>query len=387
MDREVVVMLDGLANGVFGGTALSLCSKVIDEWLAELEQQAGFEPEQRRRWATALDVMTPAVGDGEFPTLRKYSPTWPKLGASLAAARRNQVVQHFFEQMFTGEIVVAPGLEAAVDEILTKLVKNYDDEELPLRREATKHQLVIDVDGMPGSASQKRAEADRRYQAKEESLQVQTNFAAHLTNAAMYQDASGASSATCRYAVSRSRQWVAAGFSDITARDRAAVPSTVDIGCGSWKGSSRDGLDEQRLSADVHSHYASRIEEAVNAVKMTGGTWAAVAIGALFALFIAAQGSGTAFVLALFVLGSVAAYFYFQYQNLDKRRQQARTALETERDGVARVLKAALAELTDLRREIANEDAKADQVLTLLAALSSPQYVLNRPEQARAVIA
>ena len=109
MDREVVVMLDALANGVFGGTALAICSKVIDEWLAELEQQAGFQDEQRKRWATALDVMTPAIGDTEYPTLRKYSPTWPKLAASLAAARRNQVVQHFFEQMFTGEIVVAPG--------------------------------------------------------------------------------------------------------------------------------------------------------------------------------------------------------------------------------------------------------------------------------------
>ena len=202
----------------------------------------------------------------------------------------------------------------------------------------------------------------------------------------MYQEDSGASPATRRYAVSRSRQWIIAGFSDLTARDRASVPADVEMVCGSWKGSSRDGLNEQQLGADLHSHYASRIEEAVNAVKITGGTWAVVIIGALFGLLVA-SGGGKSLLMALLIMAGVGAYFYFQYQNLDKRRVQARESLEKERDDASRILKASLAELTDLRREIAKEDGKADQVLTLLSALSSPQYVLNRPEQARSIVA
>jgi len=386
MDREVVVMLDALANGVFGGTALVTCSKVIDEWLAELEQQAGFQDDQRKRWAEALNVMTPRLGDGEYPTLRKYSPTWPRLEASLAAARRNQVVQSFFEQLFTGEIVVAPGLEAAVDDILTKLVTNFDDEELPLRREERRHELVVEVDGLPGRAAEKRTEAQRRYQAESDSLQQQTNFAAHLTNAAMYHERYGASPATRRYAVSRSRQWIIAGFNDLTARDRASVPSDVEIKCGSWEGSTRDGLNEQLLGGDLQSHYASRIEAAVSAVKISGGTWAVLIIGALFGLVVA-SGGGSALLMALLIVAGAGLYFYFQYQNLDKRRQQVRGELEKERDDAARIMRAALAELVDLRRETAKEDGKADQVLTLLSALSSPQFVLNRPEQARTIVA
>ena len=241
---------------------------------------------------------------------------------------------------------------------------------------------------MPGRAAQKRAEAERRYQAQEDSQQAQTNFAAHLTNAAMYHDGSGASPATRRYAVSRSREWITAGFNDLTARDRASIPPEAEVGCGSWKGSSRDGLNEQQLSADLQSHYASRIEEAVNSVKITGATWAAVIIGTLFALLIASNGdSPGAFMFAMLVMAGVGAYFYFQYQSLDTRRQQVRAALEKERDDASRILKAALAELTDLRREIAKEDGRADQVLTLLGELSSPQYVLNRPEQARTILA
>jgi hypothetical protein len=379
LDREVVVMLDALANGVFGGAALTTCSSVIDEWLTELEQQAGFPEEQRKRWAEVLDIMAPKAGPGEYPTLRKYSSTWPRLEASLAAARRNQVIQSFFEQLFTGEIIVPPSLEAAVDALLDSLVTNFDDEELPLRREERRLQLIVEEGG-------DKSAAVRRFGAESDSLREQTNFAAMLTNSAMYPERSGATRATQRYAVSRCRQWIIAGFNDLIARDRARVPVDVEIACGSWKGSTRDGFNEQQLSADINQHYGNRIEQAVNAVRITGGTWAVLVIGLLFGLFIAVNG-GQAILFGVLIMAAAGAYFYFQYQNLDKQRQRTREALEKERDDAGKILKAALAELTDLRRETAQEDAKADGVLELLSALSSPQFILKRPDQARIVVA
>lgn len=379
LDREVVVMLDALANGVFGGAALTTCSSVVDEWLTELEQQAGFPEEQRKRWAEALNIMTPKVGPGEYPTLRKYSSTWPRLEATLAAARRNQVIQSFFEQLFTGEIIVPPNLEAAVDCLLDSLVTNYDDEELPLRNEELKLQLIVEEGG-------DKTRAARRFGAESESLKEQTNFAAMLTNSAMYPERTGATRATQRYAVSRCRQWIIAGFNDLIARDRTLVPTEAEITCGSWKGTSRDGLNEQQLSAELHEHYANRIEQAVNAVGISGGTWAALIIGALLGLVIAALGGG-AILVGILIMAGAGAYFYFQYKNLDNVRQQTRESLGKERDDATRILKAALAELTDLRRETAKEDGKADDVVELLAALSSPQFVLKRPEQTRTVMA
>ena len=379
LDREVVVMLDALANGVFGGAALTTCSAVVDEWLTELEQQAGFPEEQRKRWAEALDVKTPKVVPDEYPTLRKYSSTWPRLDASLAAARRNQVIQNFFEQLFTGEIVVPPSLEAAVDSLLDSLVTNYDDEELPLRKEELMLQLIVEEGG-------DKARAARRFGDESESLRAQTNFAAMLTNSAMYPERTGATRATQRYAVSRCRHWIIAGLNDLTARDRALVPAEVEVACGSWKGTSRDGMNEQQLTADLHQHYSTRTEQAVNAVGISGGTWAALIIGGLLGLVIAAQGGG-AILVGILIMAAAGAYFYFQYKNLDNVRQRTREALEKERDEASRILRAALAELTDLRRDTAVEDDKADDVVELLTALSSPQFILKRPEQTRTVMA
>lgn len=377
MDREVVVMLDALANGVFGGGALTTCSAVIDEWLAQLEEQAGFPEEQRKRWADVLDVKAPKVAPNEYPTLRQYSPTWARLEATLSAARRNQAILSFFEQMFTGEIVVPSRMEGAVDGILESLVTNFDDQELPLRRKELLLQLIIEKDGDEQAAS-------RDFGPASDSLKEQTNFAAMLTNAAMYPERSQATPATQRYAVSRSRQWIIAGFQDLVARDRAQVAVDVEIGSGSWKGASRDGSNEQQLVGDLHQHYSDRIEQAIAAVTITGSTWAVTIIGALLGLVIAIQGGG-AILVGLVIMAGAGAYFYFQHNNLENIRQRTREALEKERDEAQRILKAGLAELTDVRRETTREDAKATDVIELLSALSSPQFILKRPEQARAI--
>jgi uncharacterized integral membrane protein len=265
-----------------------------------------------------------------------------------------------------------------VDGILDSLLMNFDDEELPLRRKEQICQLTIEENG-------DRAAAERRVLAESEALKEQTNFAAVLTNASMYPERTGATPATRRYAVSRSRQWIIAGFQDLTARDRAQIPGEVEIACGSWKGASKDGSNEQQLSGDVFKHYANRIEQAVNAVRIAGGTWAALIIGALLGLVIAVQGGG-AILVGIVIMAAAGAYFYFKYRNLENLRLQVRQNLEKERDDARRILKACLAELTDLRREITREDGKAAGVVELMNSLQSPQFVLKGPDQARAVM-
>jgi hypothetical protein len=377
MDREVVVMLDALANGVFGGAALNACSDVIGTWLTELEEQAGFSDEQRKRWSGALDILAPKMRDNEYPTLPNHTLAWPSLQTALCRARRNRVVHSFFEQMFAGETTVPPSLEASVDALLDSLAKNYDEEELPLRRKKRLLELIVEEQG-------DRDVARRRYDAESDSLEEQTNFAAMLTNSAMNPQQFGATRATQRYAVSLSRDWILSAHQDLVARDRAEVPAQIEIACGSWKGSSSDGRNESNLSDDLNAHYAARIEEAVNGVKLSPGAWIALVGGGLLGLVVLISG---AVLIGFVIAGIAAAYFYWQYKNLDKRRVEVREALEKECNQSLEVLRACLAELADLRREIAREDAKSNDVTAFLESLTAAQFVLGGPDKQRATLA
>ncbi len=372
MDREVVVMLDALANGVFGGAALNACSDVVGQWLTELEEQAGFSEEQRKRWAGALDILEPKMRDSEYPTLQKHSPTWPKLQTCLCHARRNQVVLAYFEQIFAGETSIPASLETQVDGLLNSLVNNFDEEELPLRRKKRLLELTIEELG-------DRDVANRRFDAESDSLEEQTNFAAMLTNAAMNPQQFGATRATQRYAISLSRDWIVNAQNDLAARDRAEIPTQVQLNCGSWTGSSSDGSNESNLSADLNSHYANRIGEAVNAVNLTPGAWIALIGGGLLGLVVFAGG---AFLIGLVIAAIGGAIFYWQYKNLDKRRADVRQVLEKERDQALQILRACLAELVDLRRELAREDAKSNDVTAFLESLTSAQFILSGAQRA-----
>ncbi|HYO79240.1 MAG TPA: hypothetical protein VE010_22440, partial [Thermoanaerobaculia bacterium] len=373
IDREVVVMLDGLANGVFGGGALVACSNVIEQWLTELEEQAGFLDDQRKRWAAQLAVMAPRVTERDYPTLRKYAANAPQLMNALSAARRNGAVHDFFTTLFTGELIVPPSIEAACDSLLESLVMKFDDEELPYRREARLLELIKDEDGDKDAAK-------ARFDAEAEIHEASTNFAAVLTNSAMNPDQLGATRATQRYAVSRSREWIMAAHNDLVARDRMTMPRQADLTIGSWSGTSADGANETELEGQLRQHYDAKINAAVSAVSLPPEAWIVLIVGVIVGGLIMA-GGGTATVIGVVLMIAAAAFFYSKFAALDWMRGEARKALRKEHDQAVAVLKASLAELADYRREVAVEDARSADVISLLESLSSPQFVLQRPEQ------
>ncbi|HEX3579602.1 MAG TPA: hypothetical protein VHY33_13645 [Thermoanaerobaculia bacterium] len=373
IEREVVVMLDGLANGVFGGGALVACSSVIEQWLTELEEQAGFLDDQRKRWAAQLDVMMPKPSDRDYPTLSKYARNAPQLMKALCAARRNRAVHDFFTNLFTGELIVPPSIEAACDSLLDSLVANFDDEELPLRREGRLLELIKEEEGDKDAAK-------ARFDAEAEIHEASTNFAAVLTNSAMNPEQLGATRATQRYAVSRSREWILAAHNDLVARDRMEMPRQADLTVASWSGTSADGGNERVLTADLRQHYEAKIDAAVKAVSLTPAAWIVLIAGILIGALIMA-GGGTAILIGLVLMAAAGAFFFWKFKDLERQRDEARQALEKEHEQAAAVLKAVLAELADYRREVAAEDSRSADVTTLLESLSSPQFVLQRPEQ------
>ncbi len=382
LDREVVVMLDAVASGVFGGVAREECLRVSGQWIAELELQGGFLDDQRRRWVAALDGMTPKIGYSEFSALRQYSPTWPRLEVALATARRNGVLAGYFRNLFDGELIAPPRLQTAIDEILDRLVSQFDDQELPLRRDERLLELIVEMQG-------DRAEAERRMKVEAAAFEEKVPFTALLTNAAMHAQSSHASRATQRYAVSLSREWILMAHQDLLARDRAAVPAEADIKLGEWSAISPDGSNEAELVESLSRHREAKERQALAGIGMGCLAWAGISLGAIATLGllvnVVSGKLAEAALTLLFVLGAVGLYLVgskMRERKLTALRQQ----LAQEREQALAVLRACLAELVDLRRAWAKADSEADAMADALVAARSEQQVLRRPDDARAVL-
>lgn len=376
LDRQTVVLVDALASGVFGLEVQGNCAGRIEGWIEELSQRAGFVEEQRRQWKDGLRSKTPRDDNrGRYPYLGQYSPTWSSLDASLNDAALHARVRDHFAAIFDGAIVPSANIQAAVDDLLDKLVKNFDDEELPLRRDERMCQLIIDEGG-------NRAAAQSRYNLENKALDEQVSFTQLLTNAAMHPETSHASRATQRFAIALSRHWIKDAHLDLTAGMRAAVPSAIDLEIEGWQGATRNGDNEQELAADLERHIDARRDAAVDALKLKAKDWFMLVLGCV--LVLAGLPSFQLIVLALGAGG--IGMFFFAKSALNKAKDALRAQYARLKEQSVQALKATLAETVELRREIARRDAMAPEVTHLLDGISPQQYILSSHDNVRRVM-
>lgn len=376
LDRQTVVMVDAMANGVFNADTTQLCSKRITAWIEELSQQAGFAEAQRSQWSDALRSKTPHADHADdYPHLSRFSPTWGALGTSLNEASMQSAVLQHFEQVFQGEIKPASSVLVAVDDLLTKLVTRFDDEELPLRRQEELCRLIIEESG------DKRA-AQSRYDLQSKTLDTQVDFTQLLTNAAMHPETSHVTRATQRFAIAHSRDWILDAHSDVTAKARQKVPQRIDLQLEDWSGQTSAGENEAELLASLASHLDQREAEALAGAKLGLKHWGAVAIGAVLVLMSVSYGM-VSLVLGLAALG----WAYLGHRTVQKLRIKIREDFARLKTQSAQALRACMAETVELRRDLAQRDGVSANVTALLESISPAQHLLSGHDNERRVMA
>ncbi|MBK4735244.1 hypothetical protein [Noviherbaspirillum pedocola] len=376
LDRQTVVLVDALASGVFGPEVRSRCAERIEAWIEELSQRAGFVDEQRTQWNTALRSKIPSADNDRYGYLSKYSPTWPMLNDVLNGAAMHAIVHSYFSQVFKGAIPPSPNIQAAVDDLLDKLVKNFDDEELPLRRDERLCQLIIDEGG-------NRTAAANRYALESKALDEQVSFTQLLTNAAMHPEASKASKATQRFAIALSKNWIRDAHLDLTASIRAAVPVDVDLEIEGWKGQTRDGDNESALIPDLENHIEQKKEETIASMKLDIKHWAGLTIGALLIVL----GLPSMNWLMILLGAGAVIWFFSAKSGIAKARQKVAEDFAKLKEQSVQILRAALAEVVELRRDFLKRDALSHEVTKLLDGITPQQYVLSSHDNVRQVMA
>lgn len=376
LDRQSVVLVDALASGVFGADVRSQCAKRIEGWVEELGQRAGFLEEQRRQWNEGLRSKIPTADNAfRYKYLSQYCPSWAALNEVLNGAAMQALVRDHFKMIFDGSLQPSPNLMAAVDDLLDKLVQNFDDEELPLRRDEKLCQLIIEEGG-------DRSAAKSRFDLESKALDKQVSFTQLLTNAAMHPETSHASRATQRFAIALSKNWIKDAHQDLSAGIRAAVPIRVDLAIEDWQGTTLNGENEKELAAALGAHIDRRRQEALAKVKLGFQHWAALVIGV--GLLLSAISKG--FLPAAMGVGCLI-WFFLVRSNIAQTKRKITEDFAKLREQSLQILSATCAEIVEWRRDFAKRDAVATEVVQLLDAISPEQYVLSTHDSVRQVMA
>lgn len=372
LKREIVILIDGFSNGIFGPEARAKCGLLIKSWLDELSQKAGFVEAQRDQWKKALLSRTEKLSASKFPHLRKYSPTWPQLQRALEGAQLHDIIFQYFNFILTQEIVPSKNLAFAVDQLLDILVREFDEEELPLRREERLNELIIKEDGDKNTA--------QNLFANEKVVEERLDFTQLLTNFSMYPTESNASVATQKLAIALSKEWINHAHDDLTAENRNAVPIDIEIKLDDWTGTSRDGSNEEELISSLKRHIQLKKENALKKNKLGAKHWVSLAAGIGFFVL----GISTLF---LFIVSAICLFIFLNGLRIVKKNVQL---IEQNYEELfanhKQILVATLSDIVDYRREYETEDAKASKVDELLDQVTPEQYTYSTYDSARAVI-
>jgi hypothetical protein len=372
LDREFITVLEAVTTGVFHPAARTVMMKHVKNWLTQLTQGDKFINEQKTQWTKYYEASKPPLQEGKYPLLKQHAKNWTVLENSLRETKTHEILQNHFNSIISSSADFSASVKVKLDEILTQLVTNFDDEELPLQKKVRLNQLVIEKDG-------DKAAAQAVMDAEESIFKEKVDFLQMLTNAAFNPEAAGVTKVTQALAVSISQPWIIEAHDTFTAQSRNKFPQTVELVIDGLATATKNGSDEKEQISKQESFYASKLQTELGAIAFPT---AGVVIGAL----IGVAGFIFGWVAGLISLAIGGVMIWNNINNVNKKKEQVKTAFEERKKKAKEVLRGCLAETVDYRKELATEDSKAENVRQLLSSITPQDFSSVSQETARNII-
>ena len=380
LDRKTVIILDAFASGLLGADSEGVISKQMGEWLEHLADKPGFVEQQTKQWSDAINLKRKTLASNDYTYLRKYSKTWPVLQDIMEGAMLHAEILGYFTAIFEQE-ASTDSLKAQLDEILNNLVTEFDDEEIPLRKEEKFNQFVIDFDGDEDRARKNMA-------IEQTAFEVHKDFTQLLTDAAMKPESSNASVSTQKFAIALSKEWVSNAYNDVIAQNRMKIPNEIQINVDTFNDKTTDGQNENELIGKFNSLVDSEKQNALAQVKLSGFEkfclYGGAAIGGIGLIMLIAGSMFLGLIAIIAGVGMVINHFS-KKKKIEQTRQNIQAQFEEKRKNGSQIIRATLAEVVDFRAEFTEKDGESQKVIDFLEQISPEQYVRKLSDSKRRI--
>lgn len=380
LDRKTVIILDAFASGLLGADSEGVISKQMNTWLEHLTDKPGFIEQQTQQWADAINLKRKPLTSNDYTYLRQYSKTWPVLQDIMEGAMLHAEILNYFTAIFEQE-ASTDSLKAQLDEILNSLVSDFDDEEIPLRKEEKFNQFIIDFEGDENRARQNMA-------VEQTAFEEHKDFTQLLTDAAMKPESSHASVSTQKFAIAFSKEWVSNAYNDVVAQNRMKIPNEIEINVDTFNDKTTDGQNEEELIGSFNTLVDHEKANALAQVVLSGFEkfclWGGAAIGGIGLIMTIAGIIFLGLIAIIAGIGMVIHHFS-KKKKIEQNRKNIEVQFEEKRKLGSQIIRATLAEIVDFRAEFAEKDGESQKVIDFLEQISPEQYVRKLADSSRRI--
>ena len=380
LDRKTVIILDAFASGLLGSDTEGVVSKQMGEWLEHLAEKPGFIEQQTQQWSEAINLKRKPMQADDYTYLRKYSKTWPVLQDIMEGAMLHAEILSYFTNIFD-QVSSTDSLKAQLDDILTNLVTEFDEEEVPLRKEEKYNQFVVDFDGDEDCARQ-------HMNIEQTAFEEHKDFTQLLTDAAMKPESSHSSASTQKFAIALSKEWVSNAYNDIVASNRMKIPNEIEINVDTFNDKTTDGQNEDELISKFKNLVDNEKRNALSQCVLSGFEQfcllggAAIGVLGLIMMF-----AGQVFLGLIAIIAGVGMIInhFSKKKKMEANRQNLSDQFEKKMESGTQIIRATLAEVVDFRAEFAEKDSESQKVLDFLEQISPEQYVRKLSDSNRRI--
>ena len=380
LDRKTVIILDAFASGLLGSDSEGIVTKQMGEWLEHLADKPGFVEQQTQQWTDAINLKRKPLASNDYTYLRKYSKTWPVLQDIMEGAMLHAEILSYFSDIFNQESST-DSLKAQLDGILTSLVTEFDEEEVPLRKEEKYHQFVVDFDGDEDRARQHMS-------IEQTAFDEHKDFTQLLTDAAMKPESSHSSASTQKFAIALSKEWISNAYNDIIASNRMKIPNEIEINVDTFNDKTTDGQNEDELVSKFKDLVDKEEEHALAQCVLSGFEkfclYGGAAIGAIGLIMLIAGNAFLGLIAIIAGVGMVINHFS-KKKKVETNRQKISAQFEQKRANGTQIIRATLAEVVDFRAEFSEKDSDSQKVIDFLEQISPEQYVRKLSDSTRRI--
>lgn len=366
LNRETIFVLNALANNSFGAEVRKECLEFFVERASEylIKDEVNYENQVENWFGQLNGLPLPSIPVTDFERLRVYSTTWDSIERTLQETRSYYKKLDFFDDIFGGELYYNPKITAELDNLLRRLAKDPESDELQYISELERNRCIIKRAGDIDVANEDFEKTKALYAEN-------FNCGEVFINATMHPEKFNSTKGTQRLATSLSKPHIIDAFTQLMQSYLSREVNEIRLKIGKWVGSTTNGENETDLVTDIENSINNERKLALQKVSVNI-KFILISLGAIALLWFI--GGGISWLLAIggLVGGGLA---FKDYNDIKNRKNKINTDYAEKLKNETALLKALIAEVVELREDVSYSKQKATSLLTLLENLDYHQYI------------
>ncbi len=387
LDRDLIIVLDGITNGVFPLSVRSLFLEQSKNWIDELSSKVELKSSEREKWRDALfqRVEYPSL-EKKYPYIIENSSSWDEVGYSAQIVQYHEEISRYVGDVLQQNISPSSRVEEAVDDLLEKLVYQYEDGELALRQEERMMEISIESAG-------DQTIMNNRLEGEKSLFTDKHDFLSLLRKMAMYPETLQVSPLAQRFALTMCKEWVIETHDDLTLSIRKQVPTEIEVTCPkkvqelgilqNWSFITRDGDNTAECEQSIKTAVKQSTKDRIKSMWKMRFSKRYLRHKKVKAIVSALIFAGLIFYSPL--IGSIALVGSGLVYKLI-REKQFHDQAKTIEPYITTELHATLADVVDFRLEFQQEDEKASRLPELLKPLHVEEVLKRNYDKTRVIV-